>query len=287
MTTLTAPRQEAGKLINLILKRLVPMLLDATDGDPHAARVLARETVNDYCARNNTDLIAIAQIIACGLASLGNLSLSMAGDLPHALVLRLQAAANALERTAQHNRRVLKQAPPAPSDFSYEPGPDDAALEAAAIIALTQAQQAVAQANAAHGAAKAPAPEDVRDEPCPEEAAAMEATVNAALAEFQQNAAQARAERAATPAPEPAKPDTTAPAPGKAVPDLSDHEKALIWANGMNRVAAEYHASIPHLPPAQRRQASLRVQALSTTASNLIAGTPPDPFLLPKRPKTA
>jgi hypothetical protein len=60
-------------------KRLIPMLLDATEGDAQAARLLAIETINDYAARNNADLIAIAQIIAGGRASLGNLSLSMAG----------------------------------------------------------------------------------------------------------------------------------------------------------------------------------------------------------------
>ena len=261
MTALAEPHKTVpatDMLINLIVKRLLPMFFKVTDGDADAARAMATETVNAHCARNAADLLAVALIIACGMASLDNVILSMADDISRSLRLRLQGTTNALNRTIEQNRRFLKQDPPPRSnDFYYEPGPEDAALEASAIAGLAEAQRAFDEARA-------------QLDPSSELAAP-----------------RAPEPRQQTPEkPEPAKPAPGTNAPKTPAPDLTEHEKALIWAAGMNRVAAEYAASIPHLPPSQRRAASLRMVALSSTASSLIAGTPPDPFLLPKSRKT-
>jgi hypothetical protein len=45
--------------------------------------------------RKQLDLIAVAQIIACGLAALGSLSMSLNDGMPLPMLLRLQSSANA------------------------------------------------------------------------------------------------------------------------------------------------------------------------------------------------
>ena len=68
-------------LLHFIVTILAPMFLTASGGDIHLARATALETVNAYRARTQTDLIAVAQIIAFGLGALGSLSLSLTDDL--------------------------------------------------------------------------------------------------------------------------------------------------------------------------------------------------------------
>jgi hypothetical protein len=96
-------------LMNLIVALLAPMFLGVSAGDVGFARMAAIETVNAYRARNHSDLIAIAQIIAFGLAALGSLSLSMADDISLSMTLRLRGNANACNRSAEQNRRVLTE----------------------------------------------------------------------------------------------------------------------------------------------------------------------------------
>jgi hypothetical protein len=51
-----------------------------------------------------------------------------------------------------------------------------------------------------------------------------------------------------------------------------------MWAAAMADVAGEFTASIAHLPPADRKLASLKAAALSSTANALLSGTiPPGP----------
>ena len=101
--------QPGDVLLHLIVLLLAPLFLEAGGGDVNFARLAALETVGAYRARNNADLIAIAQIIAYGLASLGSLGLSMADDLSLSMILRLRGNANALNRSAEQNRRALRQ----------------------------------------------------------------------------------------------------------------------------------------------------------------------------------
>jgi hypothetical protein len=84
------------------------MFLDVSGGDIGFARAAALETVNAYRTRNAADLVSIAQIVAFDLAALGSLSLSMADNLSLSVTLRLRGNANALNRSAEHNRRALQ-----------------------------------------------------------------------------------------------------------------------------------------------------------------------------------
>jgi hypothetical protein len=93
-------------LIALIVACLAPMFLGASGGDVGFARMAAMETLNAYRARNQADLLAVAQIVGFGLAVLGSLSLSMAEDISLTMTLRLRGNANALHRSAEQLRRA-------------------------------------------------------------------------------------------------------------------------------------------------------------------------------------
>ncbi len=223
-------------LLHLIITLLAPMFLGASGGDIHLARMAAFETVTAYRAGHQADLIAIAQIIACGLAALGSLSLSMADDLSLSMTLRLRGNANALGRTAEHNRRAVS---PIRSGHVTSPQPQ-------------------------------PAPDtETRSEPAD---ADFEAAVVAGVARTQRLAAEARTVRdAGAPIGEPA--PATSPAPSAAPAAMTQHQRQALWGAAMADVAAEYVASLPLLPPAQRKAASVRAAALNSTANDLIAGT--------------
>jgi hypothetical protein len=115
------PFHPADILLNLIVTLLAPMFLCASEGDIRFARMAAMETVNGYRAQNHAGLIAVAQIVAFGLAALGSLSLSMADDLSVSMTLRLRGNANALNRSAEQNRRALTR--PHADDAMPRPNP--------------------------------------------------------------------------------------------------------------------------------------------------------------------
>jgi hypothetical protein len=131
-------------LLNLIVTCLAPMFLIASNGDILFARMAALETINAYRARDHIDLIAIAQIVGCGLAALGSLSLSMADDLSLSMTLRLRGNAVALNRTVEHARRALKEVRP---DFETAP-PVDPEYEAAVLAGVAETQKRVEETKA-------------------------------------------------------------------------------------------------------------------------------------------
>jgi hypothetical protein len=59
-----------------------------------------------------------------------------------------------------------------------------------------------------------------------------------------------------------------------------------MWAKAMLHNAEEIRAEIPHMPPLQRREASIRVEALSSVAHDLLLGTTPAPAAPLIRPAT-
>ena len=216
----------ADIILNLIVTLLAPMFLTAANGDLDFARRAALETINTYRARNHADLIAVAQIIACGLAALGSLSLSMADDIPLSMTLRLRSNANALIRAAQLPRRILSEDPASQPDQDQDPQFDEATV----IAAVQATQQRVA-------AIQQPNPQQQNEPP-------------------------------------PLAPPQPAPQPTPAQP-LTEQQCHAIWAASMAEVAAEYTASLASLPPRERKHASMRAAALSSTANALLSGTIP------------
>lgn len=240
-------------LLNLIVVFLVPMFLGASAGDVGFARMAAAETVNTYRARNHLDLVSVAQIIAFGLTALGSLSLSMADNLSLSMTLRLRGNAVALNRASEQTRRGLdkrrkgEETPhqPATPDECHtaEPRatehPDYALLEADVAQALQQAAQ------------------------------------NQARLKAPQSTPQPTIAPATNPAPSSTNPASTDPASTPAstgTPVTATQRNQTAWATVMAREAAKLTSSIVSLPPAERKDASLRAAALASTASNLLSG---------------
>jgi hypothetical protein len=131
-------RPPAGSdfLLSLIVTLIAPIFYGVTGGDVALARLAALETVNDYRARNNADLLVVAQIVGFGLAALGSLSLSMAEDLSLSMILRFRGNAMSCNRAAEQNRRARRALqdepqtrPPAePEPVEVEPAPQSGAF---------------------------------------------------------------------------------------------------------------------------------------------------------------
>jgi hypothetical protein len=120
---------------------------------------------------------------------------------------------------------------------------------------------------------------DRRPEPEPSQAPEPAATeyenaVLASVAETQKRVAQVQSRlKAEAPAAPQAPAPAAAPTPAAPTPaSLTQRENNAIWAAGMAEVAAEYTASLIHLPPAQRRAATIRVTALNSAANALLEG---------------
>ncbi len=252
------PSHPSDILMTLIVAFLAPMFLSASAGDIGFARMAAIETVNAYRLRNQADLVAVAQIIAFGLAALGSLSLSMADDISLSMTLRLRGNANALNRSAEQNRRVLREAqghdPIAhPAATATEPvtRPDDDQAAAALRRDVAAAQQLAAQAEArlrAPQCAAADQPSALSPAPIASSTAAPPATPNA-------------------------------------TPLDSEQRHQAMWAIAMVQEAGEISANILNLPPAERRIASIRAAALSSAANELLTASnapPPIPHATPE-----
>jgi hypothetical protein len=245
----TPPNHPAGILMNLIAALLAPMFLCVTAGDINLARLAAIETIHTYQARNHADLIAVAQIIACGLAVLASLSQSMEDEISLSMTLRLRGNAVALNRSAEQNRRSLKQPlrdDPTPyhPELPPEPEPEFAAdpTSAESLLSAAAAQQLAAEADA-----RLTGP----------------------------------VQTARTPVPAPAQIATQA-----TDHQATEKRHQQMWAIALVNEASEITASIPSLPPAERSTASLRAGLLSSTANELLTGMRPPPPI-PPRPNSA
>jgi hypothetical protein len=252
----TIPLHPSDILMNLIVALLAPMFLGVSVGDIGLARLAATETVHAYRARNHADLIAVAQIIAFGLAALGSLSLSLADDISLSMALRLRGNANALNRSAEQNRRALRERR------------DDAP-----------------NAHHAASAAEPEAPPGIAEDdtlPDPERllTVAAEQTL-AAEAQARLRVPESPADQTQAPPPAP----IAAPASSQRTAEKRHQQ---MWAIAMVKEAGELSASIPNLPPAERNAASIRAAALGSTANELLTGVSwrPPPLATYGRPAT-
>jgi hypothetical protein len=219
-------------LMSLIIALLAPMFLAVSGGNINYARMAAIETVNAYRIRNNADLLLVAQIVAFGFAALGSLSLAMADNLSLSMTLRLRTNANACHRSAEQNRRALNANAPDTATTPFEP--------------------------------PAEPDEDLN-----------EAAVIAGVAAAQERAAetQARMQTEAPPIAHPAIPAQTLAAPQTiAAPMTAEQQWRSMWASAAVDVAAEFTADLPNLPPAERKAATMRAAALSSSANQLLSG---------------
>ena len=105
----TMPAQPTSHvLLKLIVSILAPMFFGVTGFNVALAEAAALETVNDYRARTNADLIAIGQIITHGFAAMASGALSLEQGVPNRTALQLRQSANASSRYAEANRRAIR-----------------------------------------------------------------------------------------------------------------------------------------------------------------------------------
>jgi hypothetical protein len=226
------PLHPTDILMSLIIALLAPMFLAVSGGNINYARMAAIETVNAYRIRNNADLLLVAQIVAFGFAALGSLSLAMADNLSLSMTLRLRANANACHRSAEQNRRALNASAPDTATTPFEPPAE---------------------------------PDEDHDE------AAVIAGVAAAQKLVAE--AQARMQTEAAPIAHPATPaQTLAATQAVAAPMTAEQQWQSMWASAAVNVAAEFTADLPNLPPAERKAATMRAAALSSSANQLLSG---------------
>jgi hypothetical protein len=229
-------------LMNVLVALLAPMFICGSAGNLDLARLAATETINAYRARDQADLISIAQIIAFGLAALGSLSLSMADDLSLSTTLRLRGNANALNRSAEQNRRALRDYranDPMPSPHAATPHDDPPATPP-------------------------------REEYLPEPGTFLSVAAEQLLA------AESRArlegpKRIATPPHALPPAPITVPTPSPK-PTPNTHQDALCIA--MMQEIGEINTSLPNLHPTERKEASMRATLLGACASDLLSDMP-------------
>ncbi len=223
-------------LMNLIVSILAPIFLGVTGGDVNLARMAAIQAVNTYRVRHCADLIAVALIVAYGLAALNSLSLSFGEEVSLSMVLRLRNNANALNRSAEQNRRAMRRhvepdvtemmAPPEPPALPETPAD---APEAEPF--LSDAAEALLAAEA----------RDRLSGPRPQAAAEPVAPAADPVAETAGDAA-------------------------------SEKRLREMWAIAMVKDAADITAGLPGLPPTERGAASVRAGMLASTANQLLTG---------------
>ena len=245
-TTTTEPLAHApgphpfGLLMTLIVSFLTPMFICVAGGDIALARAAAIETINGYRAETHSDLIAIAQIVAFGLAALGSLSLSLADDVSVSMAMRLRGNANACNRSAEQNRRALARRPH-PEPRQIEPR-----------------QPAPRQA------------EPLQAEP-DEPESFLTTSIDELLAAESQSRLDHPAEATLVVVPRPIPPVATLAA--TRTPAEKRHQE--MWAIALIHDASEINASLPNLQPSDRHAESIRAAALGSTAHSLLYGEPP------------
>jgi hypothetical protein len=271
-------------LLHVIATFLAPMFLTASGGDIGFARMAAMETVNAYCVRSPADLIPIAQIIAFGLAALGSLSLSMADELSLAMTLRLRGNAIACDRSAERNRRALRESKvrlmvPLHADTTPDPGGERFEAELLARVAAAQERGRAIQARM-EGTAASPgqgAPASVVAPASPGRAAPTPAAAAPAARPVPTAAPIGAAPTGAAPtgaARIGAAPIGAAPvaAPTGAAAMITERQIQTMWGAAMADVAAEYTTDLTSLPPAACREATVRANTLDACDNDLISG---------------
>jgi hypothetical protein len=144
---------EPDAMLEVILALLAPIMMTGGITD---ARLAARQAIAAYKGYGQHQLVAIAQVVGFAIASLDNLRLAMAADLPVPMKLKLRGNAAVLSRASQQasttldsQRRNAAAPPEHPGEQqspSVEPDPDEVQRQAKVLASLEQARDLVQQA---------------------------------------------------------------------------------------------------------------------------------------------
>jgi hypothetical protein len=119
---MTNASKKPSYLRALVVTFLTPMFLPIAGGNLDHAHAAAMETISQYPAQDDLDLLIIAQLIAFGLAAVDSLGLATSEDLSVNQILRLRGNAVSANRAHQQCRRAMQEAPPAaPADPPAKP----------------------------------------------------------------------------------------------------------------------------------------------------------------------
>ena len=83
--------------------------------------------------------------------------------------------------------------------------------------------------------------------------------------------------------PHPAQPHPAQPHPARSM--TPDQHRRAAWAAAFTEVAAEFTAELPNLPPDEQRAASIKADALNSSASALLSGADLSSYALNRLPK--
>ena len=239
-------------LMSVVVTILAPLFLGVTGGDAVLARMAAAETINDFRARNNMDLIAVVQIITNGLAALDSLCRSMGDDLPLSMTLRLRGNAISLNHAAEQNRRVLRE--------KRDAGP---VLFYPASVPKPEPPVAFAD-NDTSSEQTRPLEQDGSPGP--------EMLMNDVAVQLLAAEAEARLLHPVEQAADPMPPEHAAPGPAK---PAGNTLLRRMRARAMIQEAGDLTDSLPTLPPAERRDAEVRIAALGSRVRELLTGMLP------------
>ncbi len=97
----------SATVLEQLVTFLIPLFIGQSPDDPGTARQAARQTLTSYGAETDREIRLAALIVAFGFGALDALAKAAEPGLPMNLVLRLRGNANALNRAAQQNERLL------------------------------------------------------------------------------------------------------------------------------------------------------------------------------------
>jgi hypothetical protein len=120
----SAEMAETSPLMAFVVA-VLSSLMSPSLNDQRLARLAAREALAAHRTSGEGELVTIAQIVGFALTALDTLRLSMPEALSLSMKLRLRGSANALNRSARDNTRILEKA----RRTAATPAPDAAIQE--------------------------------------------------------------------------------------------------------------------------------------------------------------
>jgi hypothetical protein len=228
-------------MMELILGILAPLLMAGSITDLQCARLAAAEAIAAYNATGPNQLITTGQILAFAFTALDNLRLSMAPDLSLSMKLKLRGNANALNRSAAANTKLLEKA-------RQDTRPEEPSIAERAATAQWEDME--------------PAHDTATDPRGGSPAAGRVPQAFVANAPCQPAGTQPACHQGeATPATPP--------------PATTEQRNSLLWANAMKARAGKLRATVAHVPPAERKANLLWADVLTGVATDLALGKSP------------
>jgi hypothetical protein len=113
------------KALDRILSFLAPLFMTGSPGNAGVALAAAKELLDSYGARTNSEIRLAALTIAFSFGALDSLGRSVAADLSVNQLLRLRGNANSLHRAAHKSQEALARLQQSDAEPAQEQAPED------------------------------------------------------------------------------------------------------------------------------------------------------------------